>query len=91
MDNAIEAVKETEEKTVKLSVEKQQGVLKITVSNSKLAERRPLENDFKTTKKDKKNHGLGSRIVRDIVEVHGGRVSYHDEGGQMRVVALMQE
>jgi signal transduction histidine kinase len=91
LDNAIEAAKETEEKTVKLSVEKQQGVLKITVSNSKLAERRPLENDFKTTKKDKKNHGLGSRIVRDIVEVHGGRVSYHDEGGQMRVVALMQE
>lgn len=90
LDNAIEAAKETEEKTVKLVVEKQQGVLKIKVSNSKLVERKPLENDFKTTKKDKKNHGLGRRIVRDIVEVHGGRVSYHDDREQMRVVVLMQ-
>ncbi len=91
LDNAIEAARETEDKSVKLSVEKQQGFLKITVSNSKLAEHKPIENDFKTTKKDKKNHGLGSRIVRDIAEVHGGRVSYHDEGEQMRVVVLMQQ
>ena len=91
LDNAIEAARETEDKSVKLSVEKQQGFLKITVSNSKLAKHKPIENDFKTTKKDKKNHGLGSRIVRDIAEVHGGRVSYHDEGEQMRVVVLMQQ
>jgi len=90
LDNAIEAAKETRDKKVKLSVEKQQGVLKVIVNNSKLAERKPLEDDFKTTKEDKKNHGIGSRIVRDIVEVHGGRVTYYDEGEQMRVVALMQ-
>ena len=91
LDNAIEAAKETEEKAVKLAVEKQQGVLKITVSNSKRAEQKPLEDNFKTTKKDKKNHGIGNRIVRDIVEVHGGRITYHDEGTKMRVVVLMQE
>ena len=91
LDNGIEAAKETEEKAVKLVVEKQQGVLKITVSNSKRAEQKPLEDDFKTTKKDKKNHGIGNRIVRDIVEVHGGRITYHDESTKMRVVVLMQE
>jgi len=90
LDNAIEAAKMTEEKTVNIAVEKQQGVLKITVSNSKLAEQKPLESDFKTTKTDKKKHGIGSRIIRDIVEVNGGRITYYDEGEQMRVVVLMQ-
>lgn len=89
LDNAIEAAKETEEKEVTLSLERQQGYLKITVSNSKLPERKPVEEGFKTTKKDKKNHGIGSRIIRDIVEKHGGRITYHDEGDKMRVVALV--
>ena len=90
LDNAIEAAKETEEKEVTLSLEKQQGYLKLTVSNSKLPERKPVEDGFRTTKKDKKNHGIGSKIIRDIVEMHDGRITYHDEGGKMRVVALMQ-
>ena len=89
LDNAIEAAKETEEKEVTLSMERQQGYLKITVSNSKRPERKPVEEGFKTSKKDKKNHGIGSRIIRDIVEKHDGRITYHDEGGKMRVVALV--
>lgn len=90
LDNAIEAAKETEEKEVTLSLERQQGYLKVTVSNSKLPDRKPVEEGFRTTKKDKRNHGIGSRIIRDIVEKHGGRITYHDEGGRMRVVALVQ-
>lgn len=90
LDNAIEAAQKTKQKYVELKLEKQQGVLKITVSNSKPAELRPLENDFDTTKKDKKKHGIGNRIVRDIVELHSGRITYYDEGETMRAVLLMQ-
>ena len=90
LDNAIEAAQKTKQKYVELKLEKQQGVLKITVSNSKPAELRPLENDFDTTKKDKKKHGIGNRIVRDIVELHSGRITYYDEGETMRAVVLMQ-
>lgn len=90
LDNAIEAAQKTEKRKVKLSVEKQQGFLKIVVSNSKPVEQKPLENDFDTTKKDKKKHGVGSRIIRDIVELHSGRITYHDEGEEMRTVVLMQ-
>lgn len=90
LDNAIEATKKTEKKYINLSVEKQQGFLKILVSNSKPVNQNPLENDFITTKKDKKKHGIGNRIIRDIVELHGGRITYHDEGKELRVVVLMQ-
>ena len=90
LDNAIEAAQKTEKKYVELKIEKQQGVLMITVSNSKQEKQRPLENEFGTTKKDKRKHGIGNRIIRDIVEAHGGRVTYHDQGDVMKVVALMQ-
>lgn len=90
LDNAIEAASETEKKTVALTIEKQQGFLKIMVNNSKLAERKPLDNDFETRKTDRRNHGIGNRIVRDIVENRDGRITYHDEGDEMKVVVLMQ-
>lgn len=90
LDNAIEAAREAAQKTVTMTIEKKQGHLKIVVSNAKLAERQMPANGIGTTKRDKKRHGIGNRIIRQIVEKHEGRISYYDEGERMTVVVLMQ-
>lgn len=80
LDNAIEAAKQTKEPVVKMDITRQQGYLKIVIRNSKQAERNPLQNEFKTTKSDKSKHGIGNRIIREIVAAYGGRIAYKDDG-----------
>ena len=90
LDNAIEAAKNAEKKKVSIDIKKQQGFLKIVVKNTKLSTQKPVENNFKTTKKDKKRHGIGNYIIRNIVELKGGRINYYDEGDSMSIVALLE-
>ena len=87
ISNAIEAAEQTDERKISLLTEKKQGYLKIELSNSKAVGQKPLRDGFRTTKKVQKNHGIGNRIIREIVEENGGRISYQDEGGKM--VALV--
>lgn len=89
LDNAIEAAEQTEIPVVNLNVEKWQGYLKITITNSKPVSAVPLQNSFRTTKRDAGKHGLGNRIVKEIVENRDGRIQYEDEGNCMKVVVLM--
>lgn len=89
LDNAIEAAEQTEEKEVSLSLEKQQGYLKIVLKNSKLQEMEPLKTQFKTTKRNKKNHGIGNRIIRDIVSNYDGRIHYEERGNELEAVILI--
>lgn len=90
LDNAIEAARNAEKKKVSIDIKKQQGFLKIVVKNTKLPAQKPLENSFQTTKRHKKGHGIGNYIIREIVEKKSGRISYHDEGDTISVVALME-
>lgn len=91
LDNAIEASKNAVKKEMSLNVKKQQGFLKIVVKNTKITMQEPIKNNFKTTKKDKKNHGIGNKIIRGIVEKQGGRITYSDEGESMKVVVLIPQ
>lgn len=91
LDNAIEASQNATKKEISLEVKKQQGFLKIVVKNTKIRTQEPTKNNFKTTKKDKKNHGIGNHIIRGIVEKQGGRITYNDEGEMMKVVVLMPQ
>ena len=68
----------------------QQGYLKIVVENTKLSDETPIQNNFRTTKKDKRKHGIGNYIIREIVEKNGGRITWKDEGGVMKVTVLLQ-
>lgn len=89
LDNAMEAAEKTDEKKMFLTMEIQQGFLKIVLRNSKLENEAPLKTQFETTKKDKKKHGIGSRIIREIVNSHDGRIRYTDHGTEMETVIFI--
>lgn len=90
LDNAIEAAQKTPKGEISLCVEKTGGYLKLTLINSKLKKEKPIKNKFKTTKADKKHHGIGSRIIREIVDTYDGRISYKDEDSRLRTIILLQ-
>lgn len=89
LSNAIEAAEQTDERKISLLTEKKQGYLKIELSNSKPVDQKPLRDGFRTTKKVQNSHGIGNRIIREIVEENGGRISYQDEGGKMVALVII--
>ena len=44
---------------------------------------------MKTTKEDKENHGLGTKIVKRIVKKHKGVVDYKDYGESFEVMTAI--
>ena len=71
-------------------MEKQQGYLRIVLRNSKLESINPITSDFKTTKANKKLHGIGNRIIRDIVNNHNGRIKYEEKGKELVAIVLVE-
>lgn len=78
LENAIEAARQTEEKYLCVSMVLKKGVLKVKIENSfpvddnvnmKMEDDRGL---WKTTKKEKEQHGIGLKNVRKIVELYDG-------------------
>ena len=78
LENAIEAARQTEDQYLYISMMLRKGVLKIKVENSFSGADRiamELEDDkviWKTTKKEKGQHGIGLKNVRKIVELYDG-------------------
>ena len=79
-DNAIEAAKDTSDKEIKLSVQKQDNRCSILMTNS--INKSVLENNpnLHTTKQDKESHGLGIKNIENIVKVHDGIIDFFEEG-----------
>ena len=85
LENAIEAARVTEQKYLGISIKLKQGVLKVKIENSFLAENLiqkksyGIENKFITTKNSKELHGLGLKSVTKIVEKHNGIMDISSE------------
>lgn len=80
LDNAMEAAEKTSQPWVRLKSFTASGQWVLRVTNSKQSDAVPLEKNMKTTKEDKENHGLGTKIVKRIVKKHKGVVDYKDYG-----------
>ncbi|MDD3415199.1 MAG: GHKL domain-containing protein [Lachnospiraceae bacterium] len=74
LDNAIEAVKEIWEsdRTVKCIIQYQDSTLTICVRNPVAKAVIPVKGRFITTKREKKNHGIGLINIDKIVQKYGG-------------------
>ena len=68
INNAIEAAEKCENGRVHIKLNEDAGKLCITVQNSMRNGSSPLKNGFRTDKTDGGEHGLGSKIIREIVE-----------------------
>lgn len=89
LDNAMEAAEKTLQPWVRLKSFTASGQWVLQVTNSKQVDATPLEKNMKTTKEDKENHGLGTKIVKRIVKKHKGVVDYEDYGESFEVMTAI--
>ena len=89
LDNALEAAVQTEEKELKIQMEENRGVLFLNVSNSCNDDVSGEKGVGKTTKEDKRNHGMGLGNVRAIVEKHHGDMEIVCEHSRFEVDIML--
>lgn len=80
-DNAIEASKKSQERTIELEVKIKGDILSILMQNS--VDKSVLESNksLATTKKDKERHGYGTKNIKRIVADREGTIKYFEENG----------
>lgn len=81
LENAIEAASQTEERSLEISVRYDRGFLQINMKNSCPNHLQKLDNGYATTKKDKRNHGLGLKNVKRIVDKYHGELELREQEG----------
>lgn len=89
MDNAIEAEKNEQQKEIRLSLESKGAYLHITVQNRihiPVLVNGELPN---TTKRDKRNHGLGMYSVMETITQNNGAINIYEKDGWLIVDVLM--
>lgn len=84
MKNAIEACEKIEnvnDRMIEMKLAEYNNKILLMIRN-RIYENVSIENNsLKTTKRDKKNHGLGSGNVEQAVEKYNGSIEYHLEKG----------
>lgn len=76
LENAIEAARQSAEKTLEVLLYYKQGVMTIDIKNSFPGE---LRKGFLTTKAEKGNHGIGLSSVKQIVEKYDGLMKIEEQ------------
>lgn len=93
LNNAIDAVAQSQEKIVSLRLEAKGNTIFLTVEdsgpgvNEKIREQ--IFQPFFTTKEVGKGTGLGLSISKGIVEAHGGKLTLDSSGGRTRFVVQL--
>lgn len=82
IDNAFEAATLTDEKKVLLKLREVRGIVYISISNTKKDRHTNL---YKTSKKDKDNHGLGLEIIKDVIKDYQGKIECDDQGNSIEI------
>ncbi|MGN0704886.1 MAG: sensor histidine kinase [Lentihominibacter sp.] len=92
LDNSIEAaaVSESPEPCIRIRSAASRGIWFLSMMNTKNPDIHPMESNMHTTKEDVLNHGLGVKIIRQIVERHHGYIKMTDEGDAFRILISLQ-
>lgn len=87
LDNAIEAASQVEKnKQVHFSLVTDQDSLILLSQNSA---NHPVNDEMKTTKKDKKHHGFGMLSIKSITEKYQGSYHYEFENGMVTATVIL--
>lgn len=90
--NSVEELKKPSEdkKYLKIKVSSGQQAFQIEISNSISKQAKEIKGNLpKTTKKDKKNHGIGLRNVKETVEKNHGTFQWGVENSCFRTVVIL--
>ncbi|MCM1057434.1 MAG: GHKL domain-containing protein [Firmicutes bacterium] len=89
LENGIDAARQTEEKRLDVSIELQQGVLRIQIENSYNGKLEKKHKKLLTTKPEKDLHGIGLENVRKIVEKYDGIMEICPDKDTFRVTLIL--
>ena len=91
LDNAIEAAAASGHNAPQISVRSyiRKSVWIVKTENTKDIQARPLEVQMKTSKKEKKDHGIGLPILRQITNQYDGSLTFRDLEGSFEVQAML--
>lgn len=89
MDNAIQALNDSEQKQLNIDLELERGIMYITVENTYSGNVIWKNKRLQTTKKDKFNHGLGISNVERIVEKYNGTMEIEYDKEKFCVSVLL--
>lgn len=79
LENALDAIEQVSDRTLRITVTHNIGILYIEVRNSFNGNLRKNGNTLLTTKKQGKHHGYGVKNIRNVVEKYNGYYKYHVE------------
>jgi len=87
LSNAFEAAKESSDKYVIVKVNGKETGLFMSVKNSYQNEvKKSLNGGFVTSKADKENHGIGTRIIKNVIEKYDGEIEFVHSGDAFTVL-----
>lgn len=89
-DNAIQALEKVDsEKYLKFSMREDRGVLMIFIENSHAENIVERNGEIITTKRDKKNHGIGLKNVKRIINIYDGAIKIEHTDTKFVVEAML--
>nr|MCR5469018.1 ATP-binding protein [Lachnospiraceae bacterium] len=89
LDNAIDASHDEKEKDIHLKIIQQKNYLSITVKNRSSKDVLKSNPLLITTKADKKSHGIGTKVIKRIVEKYDGAIDYSEDSGYFIATILL--
>ena len=92
LDNALEAVIMVEEnlRRINVNIRCDENKIMIMVRNTVADDARRTEEDIlKTDKRDKKSHGLGIKIIKELAEKYGGGFNWAMEDNEFQASVLL--
>ncbi len=91
LDNALEAARRLPEgeRKVFFTIREEKGALLFCCKNRKSREEHPLKRGFATGKADHFLHGLGRKIIQEIVEKYYGVLEDRDNGEWLETEVLL--
>lgn len=92
-DNAMEATQkvEADEREIKLTAKISGNNLYLEMKNPYAGNLRKQGKNYLTTKENRKEHGLGLRIVESIVKRHNGQMLIDDKNNYFKVKVLLYD
>lgn len=83
LDNAVESAREVESSNrwIHLTIRTENKMFYMEMQNPYMGQRKIINGTCETTKADGKNHGIGLKSVRELVEENGGTIDVSAESG----------
>lgn len=89
LDNAIDGCLLSKEKNITLKLISESDIIRISVSNSIKDSVLEYNLNLKTTKSDSKNHGLGTKTIKEIANRYNGFADFFEDSNKFFVNVIL--